>query len=95
MNIISEFLRVPKREISQKAVIQAVSQLGVPSGDLIGNLGKVLGISDESQAIGEVEQNPISLLTAVFVLNMSSVKQMKDSPIQDQPQSAGGDLTFD
>ena len=79
--MISQFLRVPKREISQKAVIQAISQLKVPSGDLIGYLGGVLGISDESGTIGEVSENPISILTAVFVLNMASMKSIEHVPI--------------
>jgi len=44
--MISEFLRVPKRMISQKSVIQAMSQLGMPAGDLIGYLEKIMGIKD-------------------------------------------------
>ncbi len=44
--MISEFLRVPKRMISQKSVIQAMSQLGMPAGDLISYLEKTMGIKD-------------------------------------------------
>lgn len=68
----------------------------MPCGDLIGYLGSELGISDESDTVGDVSENPISTLTAVFVLNMASIKQIEDKPIQIEPRVAGNSsLTFD
>lgn len=92
--MISEFLRVPKRMISQKSVIQAMSQLGMPAGDLIGYLEKTMGIKDNEQ-IGDVAENPISILTSVFVLNMASIKSIPQATIDCEPVPAGAGYTFD
>ena len=49
-------------------MIGAVSQLGIPSDLLIKELGEALGLKDEKAEIGEIKENPISILTSVFVL---------------------------
>jgi len=67
----------------------------VPAGDLIGYLGEALGMKDGQGSITDVKENPISILTAVFVLNMASIKSMTEAPIDALPVSAGADLTFD
>lgn len=58
-------------------MIQALSQLNVPAGVLIGYLGEVLALDQEGESTGEVTENPISILTSVFILNMTSLKAQK------------------
>jgi len=68
----------------------------VPPGDLIGYLGSVLEVPKGPEQIGIVAENPVSILTSVFVLNMASIKAIPDAPIQAPAQSAGShDLTYD
>lgn len=52
-------------------------------------------MKDGQGSITDVKENPISILTAVFVLNMASIKSMTEAPIDALPVSAGADLTFD
>ena len=94
--VLSEFLRVPEKKISQKSVIQAVSQLNIPSSVLIGYLGEVLGMSGGEEGSAQVTENPISILTSVFVLNMASIKKHQEAPRNSDPETASdGDLNFD
>ena len=75
---LEQFLRKPEKCISQKGVIQALSQLNVPSDVLIGYLGETLGMSQDGETVQEVSENPISILTSVFILNMASIKAMPE-----------------
>lgn len=53
-------------------------------------------MSNEGETTSEVTENPISILTAVFILNTASIKAIPEAPIASGPQPAGGDnLTFD
>ena len=63
---------------------------------MIGYLGEVLGMDKDGEVVGAVLENPISILTSVFILNMTSIKTNKEAPITSGPETTGGDdLTFD
>lgn len=77
-------------------MIQAATQLEIPSGDLIGYLAELLGYDSSTNQIGEVSENPISILTGVCVLNMASIKALEQTPIKSEPKETGtSGLTFD
>lgn len=63
---------------------------------MIGYLGEVLGMDKDGEVVGAVLENPISILTSVFILNMTSIKTNKEAPITSGPETTGGDdLTYD
>ena len=47
-----------------------MSQLEIPSDLLVRYAGEVLGLKSEADEIDQVQQNPISILTSVFILNL-------------------------
>ena len=52
--------------------------------------------SGDKTTAAQVTENPISILTSVFVLNMASIKKHQEAPLNGGPQPAGvEEVSFD
>ena len=79
---IQRFLFAPQKTISQKAVVQALSQLEIPATNLIQFLSEHLRIptkpsADSNQSgAASLAENPVSLLCSTFVLTLKSLENI-------------------
>lgn len=61
-------------------------------------MSEVLGMSKDGSYTGDVQidENPISILTSIFVLNIASIQGLPESLISTEAKSTGsGDMNFD
>ena len=84
--IIDEFLSVPLSHISQKAVIEALVQVGFCDKVLITYLVEKLDIDSNKK----LEASPITMMFSVLSLALHNYRQLKPIPVATEPSSEQG-----
>mmetsp|Transcript_9033 Transcript_9033/g.8476 ORF Transcript_9033/g.8476 Transcript_9033/m.8476 type:complete len:155 (-) Transcript_9033:2514-2978(-) len=70
--VIDEFLSTSQENISQKSVLEALNQIGIPEGELISYM---LSKLNNSQAKAKID--PFIFMSSVMILALNSLKHLQ------------------